>query len=291
MRRVILYSCLLVAVLGAISARFFIPDDVPIIKDIVYTAGDAKEPALALDLALPSGKGPFPLVICIHGGAWRSGTRSSYHALLQTLSRNGFVAATIDYRLAPAAKFPSQVHDVKAAVRFLRANAVRFNIDPDRIGVLGDSSGGHLALMLGLTSTRDNLEGQRGNAEHTSTVQAIVNYYGPTDFTVSEAWQEAQLNEAIKFLGTNDMRSEIAKTASPTTYIDRNDPPILSVHGDRDPIVPVSQARHLHQRLESAGVTQHLKVVKSAGHGWQGEDAVRVEQLTIEFLAEHLKHR
>jgi alpha/beta hydrolase fold len=206
-------------------------------KDIVYGKGGEEE--LRLDLARPAeGKGPFPLVVCIHGGAWRAGIKAAHHPTIRLLAEKGYVAATVQYRLAPKAAFPAQVEDVKCAVRFLRANAKKYDIDPTRVAALGDSAGGHLSLLLGLMDASDGLEGKGGHADQPSKVQAVVNYFGPTDLS---AWAPTKLGDDLlkfglnrdgngiltDFLGTADRKAAIMKKASPVTYIDAKDPPIL----------------------------------------------------------------
>src|SRR5205814_4600921 len=131
------------------------------------------------------GDGPFPAVLCVHGGGFRAGTREGYDGLIRKLAERGYVAATVTYRLAPKYPFPAAVYDVKAAVRWARANAAKYRIDPDRIGVTGGSAGGHLALFLGVTADVKEFEGDGGNPTQPSRVACVVNVYGPSDFTKS----------------------------------------------------------------------------------------------------------
>src|SRR5262249_22409445 len=151
---------------------------------------------LQLDLAMPKdGDGPFPAVVCIHGGGWRGGSRQDLtrsipplggRSLIEYLAGRGYVAATVSYRLAPKDKFPAQIEDCKAAVRWLRANAKKYKINPERFGAVGFSAGGHLVSLLGTSDKDDALEGNGGNPEQSSRVQAVVNFFGPTDFTTKD---------------------------------------------------------------------------------------------------------
>ncbi|HEY3319754.1 MAG TPA: alpha/beta hydrolase [Planctomycetota bacterium] len=273
---------ILVAVAGGLLL-LFLPEAGPQPVSINYCGN------LSLDIAVPKGNGPFPLIVCIHGGAWHSGGKSQYGNMLVEFSRHGYVAASVDYRLAPANKFPAQIEDVKCAVRFLRAHATEYHIDPQRVGALGESAGGHLALLLGLMNPGDGLEG--GCGDQPSKVQAVVNYYGPSDLSAPENWGSGQIAQAKMLLGTTDPKDPIVTRASPIAYIDSTDPPILTFHGDADPIVPVSQARRLHEALRRAGVPERLEIVRGAGHGWTGNDAERITRMTIEFFDTQLKAR
>jgi len=286
--RLIVWTLTALGILGAVI--FFLTlNAIEVEKDTVYGTGGSE--TLRLDMARPTWKGTFPAIVCIHGGAWRSGDKSSYDAEIRNLASLGFVAVSIQYRLAPKHIFPAQVEDAKCAVRFLRANAKKYNINPGSIGALGDSAGGHLALMLGLMNTEDGLEGDGGSNAFTSKIQAVVNYYGPTDFNQKEVWSEAQIAQAGYFFGTEAPDLELIKKASPAAYIDPKDPPILTVHGTADPIVPVTQATHLHQLLKVAGVQSQLDIVQGAGHGWQSPDQDRIQTQTIQFFKTHLSNK
>ncbi len=178
MRTCLLALLLTVAVLGQAP-----PDDIVFEEGLEYSAVGGRQ---LLDIARPkTGDGPFPAVVCIHGGGFRAGSRERYRSIAYYLAQHGYVAATIDYRLSPRHQFPAAVEDSKAAVRYLRANAARFNLDPDRIGATGGSAGGHLVLMLGVTGGVAEFEGSGPNQEFSSAVQAVVNQFGPTDLTAS----------------------------------------------------------------------------------------------------------
>lgn len=259
----------------------------PIQKDIVY--GKAGGVDLKLDLAVPPGDGPFPLVVCIHGGAWRMGNKASYDGRIAGLAKSGYVAATVGYRFCPQHKFPAQIEDVKCAVRFLRARAKEYKIDPAQAGAMGDSAGGHLSLLLGLMDQQDGLEGNGGSAGQSSKVQAVVNYYGPTDLTVEGMWNPLVMGWAADFLGTKDKAAPVVAQASPVKYVNKGDPPVLTFHGTLDPLVPLDQAKHLHEALKKAGVTEHLEIIQGGGHGFAGPAGERTRKMATEFLDEHLK--
>lgn len=277
-------------------------DEKPIEKDVVY--GKAAGVALQLDLCRPAGDGPFPAVVCLHGGAWQLGNRSAHHRTIRLLADAGYVGVTVSYRLAPRYRWPAQLHDAKAAVRYLRARSKELKIDPDRIAAMGDSAGGHLALLLGLTDLKDGLEGTGGNATESSKIQAVVNYYGPTDLRVWSATEvgEAMFRVATKgkkggddilrdFAGTADRKAKVIEQLSPVSYLDKDDPPVLTFQGTDDPLVQLPQAKLLHKALEKAGVVQQLEVLEGKGHGWSGKDRDRTDKLMLDFLAKHLRKK
>jgi len=272
----------------AVCAHAGQPEPFPIQRDIVYGKVDGVN--LKLDLAKPpTGDGPFPLVVCIHGGAWRMGNKAGYHKKIADFAKGGYVAATVEYRFCPQHKFPAQIEDVKCAVRFLRAHAKEYKIDPAKVAALGDSAGGHLSLLLGLMDPADGLEGNGGSPDQSSKVQAVVNYYGPTDFTMPGVWSPLVLAWMGDFLGTKDEKSPVVAQASPITYVNKGDPPVLTFQGTLDPLVPVDQAKRLHETLKKAGVTEHLEIIEGGGHGFGGANNERTLKMTREFLDRHLK--
>ena len=274
--------------LGPAAALAGQAEQIPIEQNIVY--GKAAGVDLKLDLARPpAADGPFPLVICIHGGGWGAGSKVGYHGRIRELARDGYVAATVEYRFCPQFRFPAQIEDVKCAVRFLRAHAKDYKIDPTKVAALGDSAGGHLSLLLGLMDPADGLEGDGGNPEQSSKVQAVVNYYGPTDFTLTSIWNPQAAAIVVNFLGTKDQSMPIVKQASPLTYVSKGDPPVLTFHGAQDTLVPVDHAKKLHEALAKAGVPEQLEIIPGGGHGFGGADGARTVKLTKEFLDHYLK--
>lgn len=277
------------------------PADIAFQKDVAYGKGGDVD--LQLDLAQPPrGDGPFAAVVCVHGGAWQAGQRGDLHHMARHLAQNGYVAASITYRLAPKHRWPAQIEDVKCAIRFLRANAKKFKIDPDRIAVLGESAGGHLSLLAGLMRAKDDFEGKGGHGDASSQVQAVVNFYGPTDF---RTWVVPPLGENLlrlgikkdssillkELLGTADRKEPIMAKASPVAYIHKGAPPILTFNGTQDALVPDAQARELHEALKKAGVTERLEILVDAPHGWGGALREKTNRTTVDFLDKHLKAR
>jgi len=256
--------------------------------DLVYSAmGDTQ---LKLDLARPSeGDGPFPAVAVIHGGAWRSGNKDSNRRLLSDFASRGYVAISPQYRFCPKDVFPAQVHDVKAAVRWLRSNAKEYKVDADHIGAVGFSAGGHLSLMLGVTGPEDGLEGEISADAPSSRVQAVVNYFGPTDLNASDIPKVSR--PLVKdFLGVTPWENpDAAAKASPLTFVTKDDPPILTFQGTKDPLVPYTQALKLADALSNVGVPGRVEILVGAGHGWQGDDLKRTFDETYAFFDKYLK--
>ncbi|MBI3209635.1 MAG: alpha/beta hydrolase fold domain-containing protein [Candidatus Solibacter usitatus] len=264
-----------------------VPDNVVFERDIDYA--NILGGKLQMDVARPKGDGPFPGVVMIHGGGFRGGQRQSYHALAIKLAESGFVAATITYRLTPKFQFPSPVFDAKSAVRFLRANAARFHLDAAKMGTMGGSAGGHLALMLGLTGGVPEMEGDGPNPEQSSRVQCVVNYYGPTDFTRIYDKGGDAADVLPQFLGGAAKWTMAAHIkASPLNWVSPDDPPVLTIHGTKDPLVPYEQGVWLTGRLQSSGVETELMTMSGAGHGFRGKDGEEAQRRTIEFFKTHL---
>jgi acetyl esterase/lipase len=258
-------------------------------RDLVYGKGGDED--MKLDLARPKdGQGPFPTIVCLHGGGWRSGNRQQLNKLIELLASRGFVAATVSYRLAPVAKFPAQIEDCKAAVRWLRANAAKYKINPDAIGAVGFSAGGHLACLLGTADKEAGLEGKGGNPDQSSRVQAVVSFFGPTSF-VEKTWQKAHEDTFfIPFLGdTFEKIPEKYKQASPLVYVTKDDPPFLFFHGSKDPLVNISQSQIMAEKLQSVGVSAKLVTLEGEQHGWGGNKLTQTLDQTIAFFAEKLK--
>jgi acetyl esterase/lipase len=258
-------------------------------KNIVYGKGDDVE--LQLDLAMPAeGKGPFPAIICIHGGGWQFGKRQDFSALTEQLAKHNFVAVTVSYRFAPKYKFPAQIEDCKAAARFLRANAEKYAINPDRIGAIGASAGGHLACLMGSADEKAGLEGKGGNPKQSSRVQAVVSFFGPTDFTTKNWSKYSENTFLIPFLGgTYEEKMDLYRKCSPIVYCSKDDPPFLFFHGTKDPLVGIDQSEKMVAKLKEVGVSAELVVMEGEGHGWFGEKLVKTGQQTVRFFEEKLR--
>ena len=271
-----------------------------VVVDESITYGKAGETELKLDLARPEGDGPFPAIVFIHGGGWYQGSRQGYGAQIQEAARRGYVAATISYRLmqfddsekkttTATPIFPAQIHDAKAAIRWLRANADKYNLDPNRIGVTGGSAGGHLSLLVGLTDPAANLEGKSGSPGQSSRVQAVVNVFGPADMNF--CYENSSVAWIFRLLmgGTPDEAGKCYKAASPITHVSQDDPPVLTLQGDQDALVPVEQARMLDAQMKAAGASHTLIVFEGQGHGFRGEHQQKAMNAMWAFFDQHLK--
>jgi acetyl esterase/lipase len=258
-------------------------------SDVVFGKGGGTD--LKLDLAAPaSGDGPFPAVVVIHGGGWVGGDRKQMRQTLRVLAGRGYVAVSPDYRLAPADRFPAQVEDCKAAVRFLRANAKPYKIDADHIGAVGFAAGGHLACLLGVTSKADGLEGSGGNADESSRVQAVVSFFGPTDLAGDDWGKDAVTRNLVPLLGgTRDDLPEAYRKASPVTYANKDAPPFLFVHGTNDPIVHLAQSQKLADKLTNAGASARVLALDGEGTGLRNEQLLRGLNEMMTFFDGRLK--
>jgi acetyl esterase/lipase len=261
---------------------------VSLVLDIPYTKAGPDE--LKLDLARPAAAaGPFPAVVIIHGGAWRAGNKGDVRNLLSQFAQHGYVAVSPQYRFCPKDSFPAQVHDVKAAVRFIKANAGKYGVDPDRVGAMGFSAGGHLALMLGLTGPGDGLEGSTAPGAPDSRVKAVVNYFGPTDLAANDIPDVCK--PWIKdFLGAEPaQKPDAVAKASPLTFVSKDDAPVLTFQGTKDDLVPYTQATKLATAMSAAGVGGRVELLMGAGHGWGGDELDRTIAETFRFFDSHLK--
>jgi acetyl esterase/lipase len=247
--------------------------------------------SLQLNLARPkSPVGKTPAILCIHGGGFRAGKREGWDARCKLLAERGYAAATVTYRLAPKDPFPAAVEDVKAAVRWLRANAEKYGIDPDRIGVVGDSAGGHLAQFLGVTGGVAQFEGNGGNAAFSSRVACVVNYYGPSDLTKSYGKSVDAAEVLPLWLGGDDTKEHKRHVlASPLNWVTPAAAPTLLLQGTEDKYVNHEQAVWMRDRLKAAEVEVELISLEGAGHGFKGADAEKAWKAALEFFDRHLK--
>lgn len=238
-------------------------------RDVTYARVDGNE--LRLDIYIPAGAQAPPLVVWVHGGVWAFGTKAEVPL---DFVANGIATASIDFRQATEARFPAQIHDIKAAVRFLRAKAPEYGYRGDRIAIAGASSGGHLAVLAGMTNGHGELEGTEGSyLTQSSSVQAIVDYYGASNLMTILA-QSTPYGLSVREPGLErllgalpEQARALARLASPVLHVDRNDPPLLMFHGDRDPQMPIEQSRELEDVYRKMGLDVHLDVVQGAAHG------------------------
>ena len=226
---------------------------------------------LALDLYLPETKNA-PLIVWVHGGAWRAGSKDFMP--LTALVESGYAVASLDYRLSTVAKFPALIHDCKGTIRWLRANESRYGYNAKRICIAGNSAGGHLAALIGTSNGVKELEGTvGGHGNQSSDVQAIASYYGASNLTsiLSQSTPHGLSVRvpALKLLlgDTPDQVKELAQLASPVFHVDRTDPPLLLLHGDQDPQMPINQAHELHGRYRALKLDVAFEVLHGAAHG------------------------
>jgi len=222
---------------------------------------------LEMDIYRPKqSTGPLPAIVCIHGGGWRKGAKIHHRKVAQALAAEGFVTASIDYRLSGEAIFPVHIHDCKAAVRYLRANAGQLGIDADHIGAIGHSAGGHLAALLATSGGVGELEGDGGNEKVSSAIQAVVPMGGQTDF-LSERNREKSASAEIwqNFLGgSQDEVRETYRLASPLAHLDKNDPPVWLISGEKDD--PSTHGESLRKKMDEFGIANGLTIIKGAPH-------------------------
>jgi len=270
------------------------PTDYRELSDLKYAYFG--ENFLALDLYLPEVAEPAPLVVFVHGGAWRGGSKRNMP--MRALVAEGFAVASIDYRLSRTAPFPAQAHDIKRAIRFLRGQQKRYGYDARRIAITGASAGGHLAALVGVTNGDEELEGQVGDhLDQSSAVQAIVSYFGASNLTTildqSTPHGLSIRVSALELLldGSAAERQDLARIASPVFHVDESDPPLLLLHGDQDPQMPVNQSLELFGAYQAMGLPVRLEIVHGAGHGGKEFfDEARTRSVAT-FLREHLLAR
>ncbi len=265
----------------------------PTLPNIEYARVDTQPLLLDLFLA-PAAEAPTPLIVWVHGGAWRAGSKTDVP--IQALVARGFSIASVDYRLSTVARFPAQVHDIKAAIRFLRASAAKHHLDPDKFVIAGSSAGGHLAALVGVSNGHQELEGSLG--EHlsvSSDVQAIVSFFGASNLeTILAQSTPHGLSVRVPALqlllgGQPTEQPELAKLASPVTHVDDHDPPLLLIHGDQDPQMPINQSHELQGAYERVKRPCQFEVIHGGAHGGPPFfDATRLE-LVEKFLRQSLR--
>jgi acetyl esterase/lipase len=295
--KVIFALIMFVLIAGIVSAQqprqtkpLRVPEGVAVHRDIPYvTSGHERQ---KLDLYLPKAGKKLPLIIWVHGGAWLEGSKED-NVPLGYLS-DSYAVASINYRLSQDAIFPAQIEDCKAAVRWLRANAEKYKVDPNRFGAWGESAGGHLVAMLGTTGDVNKFD-KGENPGISSRVQAVVDYFGPTDFLQMDEHRlsDGQVHNTpdspeSRLIGgpIQENKGKVAK-ANPITYVTKDDPAFLIIHGDADLLVPHHQSELLEAALKKAGVPVSFYTVKGEGHG-RFKDP-KVPEQTKEFLAKYLK--
>ena len=258
-------------------------------RDVTYCEIEKGLPQ-KLDVYYPKSGGPWPVIIYVHGGSWREGDKAEGEGLRDWNDR-GYLIASVNYRMAQEGKFPVMIEDVQCAVRHLRAHSDKYNLDPNQLGVIGASAGGHLVGLLG-TIDETAFWDQSLYADQSSQVQAVVTLSGIFDFSEK---LPSGLNSSVYYafgkLAGQESPELIA--ASPVTYISEDDPPFLILHGDRDGVVPVAQSELFHEQLTKAGVPATLIIVQGGDHGLHGPEATPTQeeiwQTIIGFLDQHLQ--
>jgi len=293
---VITISSMVCMLVHSLHAADPVPQNTKVLRDVEYVPGGGH--TRSFDLYVPEAKPgvKIPLVIWVHGGAWRGGSKDGNQALW--LLKEGFAVASVNYRLSGEAHFPAQIEDCKAAVRFLRAHAQEYGIDGDHFGVWGSSAGGHLVALLGVTGGVRSLDGNNDTPNISSKVQAVCDFFGPSDLlTMSsqDAFSQVQHDdpsspESQLVGGPIQQNVDKALSASPVNYITPDDPPFLIVHGDNDPLVPIGQSWELYGTLQKAGVKATMHLVPNGGHG-DHFDPKEIGPLVRDFFAQSLKEK
>lgn len=269
-------------------------------KNITYATVNNEK--LILDMAIPAGEGPFPCLVLLHGGGWQGGSRKDFTvgekdkngkvgpSWIEVIARRGYIAAAVKYRLAPKYKFPAMIEDARAAVRFLRANAKSYHIDPKKFGAIGFSAGGHLALLLGLCDKSAGFD-VGDNLDESGQVQCVIDFFGPTDLSLYAASPGLEDGYMVPVLGKECKTDpKVYQKASPMTYVTKKAPPILMLHGTLDFIVPIKHSELLLKALTDGGTTAELVSIPLAGHGgWDRDDMDKAITAAFKFLDTHLK--
>jgi acetyl esterase/lipase len=296
----VLWMSMIAGVIGSLAAggggtppgRGLDLSKLTVLRDVAYVPGGHERQKL--DLYLPKEADPNgrrPLLVWVHGGAWLGGSKAQPPAL--RFAGQGYAVASINYRLSQHALFPAQIEDCKAAIRWLRAHAGQYGYDPNRIGVWGASAGGHLVALLGTTGEVTEFD-TGPNPGISSRVQAVCDFFGPTDFTkMSRFWSTMKHDapdapEAKLIGGPVQENQDKVQRANPITYVTKDDPPFLIVHGDKDPLVPHNQSELLRDALRQAGVSVTFYTVKGGGHG--GFRDPEVDRLVTKFFQKHLRN-
>jgi acetyl esterase/lipase len=275
--------------------RSRLPADATLDQSLVYETINGRE--LPLDLYRPQAAMPTPLVIWIHGGGWKSGSKAGGGPAVVQLLQRGYAVASVEYRLSGEAIFPAAIADCKAAVSFLRLHAEKYNLDPKRFGVWGSSAGGHLVSLLGTTNDVDDFDIHPVTRKASSNVQAVCNWFGPSDFLRMNDFpgkidhDRGDSPESLLIGVPIQKDPKKVQRANPATYASAGDPPFLHLHGDKDQLVPFNQSEILHEALKASGVETTLYKVVGGGHGFGGATDSRESLIekSLKFFDSKLK--
>jgi acetyl esterase/lipase len=261
-----------------------------VVRDVTFAR--VGEAALQLDLYVPRTSNVAGLIVWVHGGAWRAGSRAAVDVL--GLTERGWAIASVDYRLSTVARFPAQVHDIKAAIRFLRGHASEYGYPASPIVIAGSSAGAHLAALVGVSNGNTQLEGAVGaDLKQASDVQAIVSLYGASNLTTilgqSTPHGLSVRAPALELLlgGQPDAKVDLARLASPVFHVDARDPPLFAMHGDQDNQMPINQTHELVGAYEKLGLPVRFEVVHGSGHGGPAFTSPDALARIDEFLRRH----
>ena len=268
-----------------------LPPGVKVVRDLDYVGAGLDQQKL--DLYLPeSTRELLPLVVWVHGGGWESNSKNNCLPALELPTR-GYALASINYRLTDSGPFPTQIEDCRAAVRWLRVHAAEYQVNPDRVGAWGPSAGGHLVALLGTAADQTHWDKVGRHAAISTRLQAVCDYYGPTDFLAAIRAGITDRADARLLGGPPAQKLDVARAASPVTYVSRDDCPFLIVHGDQDPTVPLEQSQILFERLKQARLDATILVVKHGKHGNWGPDvepsAHQIRESVFSFFDQHRK--
>lgn len=261
---IIFLAISLVSIKKGIAQTFNVPDGIAFYADVPYAQGNK---AWMVDIAVPANAtGSLPVIVAVHGGGWRSGDKNGQRGLICRFAQNGYVGVAVRYRLTGEAPFPACVNDVKSAVRWLRANAQKYHIDPNRIGAMGHSAGAHLVAMLGLAPNDAGLDVGE-NLGYSSVVNAVCGIATPCDFINWNSDKGESSGPVGLLAGPGESLEERAKKASPISYVHKDAPPFLLIHGTKDGTVPIAQVqRFAHQLREAGAENVHLIMLDNLGH-------------------------
>ena len=282
------------------QAEVKLPAGIKLERDISYIPNG--DEAQRLDIYLPekASEKPMPLVVHIHGGGWKGG--SKYPCSLAVMVNRGYVVASIEYRFSQKALFPAQIQDCQAAIRWLRTNAKTYNVDPEHVGVVGGSAGGHLSALVATAGGKDAFPKIGGNDDQSDQVQCVIDIFGPTNFAtvMEQAENDKNVKNIFAFNTPSDPYSSLigvglnqdkAKTdaVSPVTYVGEDNPPTLILHGTHDTLVPYAQSEEMAAALKAKGVPVWLQTLPGSGHGGGGFGKPQIHELMQNFFDKHLK--
>ena len=296
---ILLFSALTTVALAQTPKPYSLPAGIKMEKDIAYVEGG--DEAQKLDIYLPqtASEKPMPLIVHIHGGGWRGG--SKFPCPVAAMVIKGYAVASVEYRFSQKAVFPAQIQDCQAAIRWLRAHAKQYNFDTDHLGAVGGSAGGHLSALVGTSGGKKAFPPIGGHLDESDRVQAVIDIYGPADFStvVQQAAEDKNVKNIFAFNTPSDPYSSLigtqlddkpkADAVSPVHYVSKDSPPFLILHGTHDTLVPYAQSVQFEAALKAQGVPVWLQTLPGSGHGGPAFGKPAVIQLMQTFFDKHLK--